>query len=472
MVFFLPGALFLASRIARRCSFPQEVFALTMDELESALSLPADDRPHFPWDAFCDLLDGISWHQIEPRLLSSEAGTGRDIAALKEQLCGAGQYFFDTDLHRKPLEILWLKLSVFESLCRWVSRVHERTQRPLLALDPAHVRIAIPDRGRSYVPVRWGGNLTVAALAGIDPPLVIDMPAEMARGLSVLPDDVSRLYAAPAVRGWPLGRTVAATALIQSADLIPDEEPHVVRGLLRIHVIADEIEGREFSERDVFRVILPLGAARSKEVCVWARKCETPERGVVLSGVTDAMSPELWKAFSQASQQVIGDARAVVYRSFPTSADVYSLGMLLLRALLGSDPHQWDRLQEAVPGLIDRLAPAVQGVDPSDRYTLHLRVREHLLEFGDLFTSRHVPEELWFDVLVLVLRAVSKIKGFSYSASAPEVAPFSTRSPVNELSWDVIRIAGRVRVELFEADSRDAAIRSACDRALAELGTG
>jgi hypothetical protein len=444
-----------------------------MDELESSLRVPAVDRPHLSWDAFCDLLDGVPWDQIELRLRGDGTGaaTDWDFTVLREQLCGSGQYFFDTDLLRKPCEILWLKLSLFATLCRWVSRVHEQTQRPLLALDPAHVLITVPDRGRNYVPVRWGGILTVRTSAEGTPPLFADMPSEMARGLSALPDDVNLLYAAPAVREWPLGREVAATALIQSADPIPDEDQHAIRGLVRVHLIADELVGREFSQQDVFRVILPLSTARSREVRLWARKVETPERGVVLSGVTDALSPELWELFLQASQQVMSDAGAVVYRTFPPSCDVYSLGMILLRALLGAEPHRWDRVREAVSGLIDGLTPAVQGAGPSDHYTLHLRVRERLLEFGDTFTSPDLPEEPWFEVLLLVLRAVSSIPGFSYGASAPGIAT-SRQSPLNELIRDVTHVAGLVRVELFEAEARDAAIWSASDRVLAELGTG
>jgi hypothetical protein len=334
------------------------------------------------------------------------------------------------------------------------------------------VLLTLPEQGSSYVPVRWGCTLTVQTSDEVPHLLFDDMPSEMASGLSAVPQDVDLCYASPSVREWPLGREVAATALIQSADPIPDEGETSIRGLVRVHVIADGIVAQAFSDHDVFRLILPLEMGQGTAVRVWARKVDVPERGIVLSGVTDVLSPEVWKAFEGASGHAMSDAHAVVYRTFPPSCDLYSLGMLLLRALLGSDVRRWERVTATIPALLEGLAPAVQGVEPSDFYVLHVRIRERLCEWQDLFLQPAISDDLWWDALTLALRALSTIPGFSYAVPLSSEARSSDNSGLDVLLEDVAHLARRARVELFEADDRDRTIRMACDRLLADLGTG
>lgn len=445
-----------------------------MGEHESLLSLPTVDCPSLSWDTFCDLLDGVPWDAVEPRLpLFKHAGSSSgDSWILREQLAGPGQYFFEANLSQQAHEIFWLKLSLFDRLCRRVASVHTQTRRPLLTLDPAHVLITLQELGSSYVPVRWGCGLTVQNSDEAPQLFIDDMPSEMASGLRAVSQDVDLCYASPSVREWPLGREVAATALIQSADPIPDEGGTSIRGLVRVHVIADGISAQSFSQHDVFRLILPLKIGKGNDVRVWSRKVDVPERGIVLSGVTDVLSPEIWKAFEGASGQAMSDARAVVYRTFPTSSDLYGLGMLLLRALLGSDVRQWERVTATIPALVEGLAPAVQGVEPSDFAVLHVRIRERLSERQDLFLQPDITDDLWWDALTLALRSLSTISGFSYAIPLSSEAHSSDNSAVKVLSQDVAHLARRARVELFEADERDRTIRTACDRLLADLGTG
>ncbi|MEP6935255.1 MAG: hypothetical protein ABI988_15180, partial [Nitrospirota bacterium] len=343
---------------------------------------------------------------------------------------------------------------------------------PLLTLDPAHILIALPEQGSSYVPVRWGCRLTVQSPDEAPHLLVDDMPPEMASGLSPALQDVDRCYVSPSVREWPLGREVAATALIQSADPIPEESETSIRGLIRVHVIADGIAAQAFSRHDVFRLVFPLKMKKGTDVRVWARKVDVPERGIVLSGVTDVLSPEIWKTFKGASGHAMSDARAVVYRSFPPSSDLYGLGMLLLRALLGSDVHRWERVTATLPSLLEGLAPAVQGVEPSDFSVLHVRIRERLCEWQYLFLKPDITDDLWWDALTLALRSLSTIPGFSYAVPPSGEAGVSDSSGVDVLSHDVAHLARRARVELFEADERDRTIRAACDHMLADLGVG
>jgi hypothetical protein len=445
-----------------------------MGERESLLRIPDIDHPCLSWDTFCDLLDGVPWSAIEARfpLFSRADKASGDSSSLREHLAGPGQYFFEANLAQQGIEIFWLKLSLFNQLCRQVASVHRLTRRPLLTLDPAHILIAPPEQGSSHLPVRWGCTMTIQSSDEVPNLPVDDMPQEMASVLPAVPQDVDQGYVSPSIRAWPLGREVAATALIQSADLIPEESETSIRGLVRVHVIADEVAAHEFSQHDVFRVLLPLKVKKGTEVRVWARKVDVPERGIVLSGVTDVLSPEIWKTFKGESGHAMSDARALVYRSFPTSSDLYSLGMLLLRALLGSDVRRWERVTATLPALLEGLAPAVQGVDPSDFSVLHVRIRERLCEQQDLFLLPDISHDLWWDALTVALRALSTIPGFSYAAPLSGQARSSDHSAVDLLLEDVAHLARRTRVELFEADERDRTIRAACDHMLADLGIG
>jgi hypothetical protein len=445
-----------------------------MGERESHLRFSDINRPCLSWDTFCDLLDGVPWSDVEPRLsFFRQAGqSSGDISLLREQLVGPGQYFFEANLAQQAHEIFWLKLSLFDQLCRQVASVHRLTRRPLLTLDPAHILIALPEQGSSHLPVRWGCALTIQSSDEVPHLPVDDMPQEMASVLHMIPLDIDQCYVSPSIRAWPLGREVAATALIQSADLIPEESETSIRGLVRVHVIADGVAAHEFSQHDVFRVLLPVKVKKGTEVRVWARKVDVPERGIVLSGVTDVLSPEIWKAFKGESGHAMSDARALVYRTFPLSSDLYGLGMLLLRALLGSDVRRWERVTAILPVLLEGLAPAVQGVEPSDFAVLHERIRERLCEQQDLFLRPDISEDLWWDALTLALRALSIIPGFGYGVGHSGEVCVPDSSVVDVLSLDVAHLARRTRVELFEADERDRTIRKACDRLMADLGIG
>jgi hypothetical protein len=111
-------------------------------------------------------------------------------------------------------------------------------------------------------------------------------------------------------------------------------------------------------------------------------------------------------------------------------------------------------------------------VEPSDFYVLHVRVRERLCEWHDLFLQPALSDDLWWDALTLALRALSTIPGFSYAVPLSSEARASDHSAVDVLLQDVAHLTRRARVELFEADDRDRTIRAACDRVLADLGTG
>lgn len=383
-------------------------------------------------------------------------------------LTSPGQYFFETNPQKRALEVFCVKLSLLSDLCVLIADEHERTHRSRGAIAPEQVLVRFPEHRAALLPTRWSASLSLAAGCDDTAFSVANMPEEMARNLTAMPTGVNPVYAAPLVRDWPLGRNMPVTALVQSADPIPDDDQANMKGLVRVHVIADGLSSRNFSERDVFRVSLPLNGGRCACVGLWARKVESAERGMIMSGTTDVVSLNSWELFARTAGDVRSSAEVAVYRAYSPAHDVYSCGMLLLRALLGSNESLWMRACDQFCSIVEGLDPIVQGVVEDDDYTLHLRVRDRLKESADCFEPEAVPEALWWDALVAVFRACSCIQGFSYACG---VVPYEP-SPARLLRGDLASLARRARAEIFESSERDAIILRVCDRAMDHLETG
>lgn len=383
-------------------------------------------------------------------------------------LTSPGQYFFETHPQKRALEVFCLKLSLMSNLCSLVADEHERHRRSRGVISPEQVLVRFPEHHAALLPTRWSALLCLAAGCDDTAFSVADMPEEMARNLTAMPAEVNLMYAAPSVRDWPLGRKVSVTALVQSADPIPDDDQVTMKGLVRVHVIADGLNSWDCSDRDVFRVSLPISGSREARVELWARKTEAPERGVIMSGTTDVVSLDSWKLFIRTVGDVRSFAEVAVYRAYSPAHDVYSCGMWLLRALLGSDESRWNRACDQLGSIIEGLEPIVQGIAEDDGHTIHLRVRDRLRESADCFEPGAVPEALWWDALVAVLHACSRIQGFSYASDAVLYEP----SPARLLERDLASLARRARTEIFEARERDAMILRVCDRAMDHFEAG
>jgi hypothetical protein len=120
--------------------------------------------------------------------------------------------------------------------------------------------------------------------------------------------------------------------------------------------------------------------------------------------------------------------------------------------------------------LLSSLPPAVQGIDVNDHYTIHTRVREIVQEQDHSFANEEVPDDLWWDGIVIALRAVSRISEFSYELLATPDESGRNESSLEPLLIDAAQLSTRAKIELFEADERDAAIARACHAALHQFG--
>ncbi len=438
-----------------------------MEELERAVIPPGIQSVSFSWDAFCNLLDDRPSNPSDSGSPVNNLASSIEPSSVRAHLVKSGQYFFPSHASRHSLEVFWLKLCLLESLCRQVAVVHRNTEHPLLRLDSQHVRVALPSNHDGYLPILWRGVVTSPCPLETTGVSAEDMPVEMEHMVSLAPTDTDPAYLSPLIREWPAGREVRGTALIESVDVIPGDDEHGAQGLIRLHFISDSIVAEDFSTRDVFGLTIPLS---SGTVRLWARKVESPERGIVLSGVTAMLSCQALQSLQHECHQVISRTVARIYRSHPPTSDIYSLGMLFLRALIGSDPTRWDAVVHLLPTLLNSLPPAVQGIDAGDAYTTHTRVREFLQEQDNLFLNSGIPDDLWWDGIVIALRALSRIPDFSYESLITRLESRSNEFSADLLLIDAAQLGKRAKIELFESDERDAAIAGACIAALHQFG--
>ncbi|MDH4079507.1 MAG: hypothetical protein OEU68_06810 [Nitrospira sp.] len=397
------------------------------------------------WDEFCGLLDG-SWRD-----------RSRSNAMVSDRC------FFEADPEKRLLEVWCLKVSGMHALCSNLADEHERIHSARGMIDPEQVIVQFPERRTSMLPMYWNATVSLVARESEHHVVFENMPAEMASSLTMLPASMNLAYVSPRVRDWPMGKMISVTALVQSIDPIPEDDPGHMRGLIRVHVIADGLQAEEFSDHDVFRLSLPIGEQRGRCMDLWARKIESPERGIIVTGRTDCLSLEEWKLVTGAVGTVRSSVEAAVYRAVSPADDVYSCGMLLLRALLGSDEQCWTRACEYLPSIVQGLEPVVQGLEEDDHYARYVRVKDRVSESTHCFKAEaQIPEAIWWDAVVAVLRACSTIQGFSYASEAATYDP----SPARGLARELEVLARRARTELFEADQRDAMILRVCEHAM------
>jgi len=434
--------------------------------MPSPLSQAPDSElaaPCLHWDKVCDLLGGADWSTIPEPVHS--------LPLFRATFSSGRQFLFQDEPGRLPLEQLWLKLSGFASLCRRVAEFYRLYQRPYLSLDPAHISGRVSDHSFTWLPARWLFAVELDVAKGAQSLVHETMPKEMARDIFVPSGDLDADYAAPVMRQWPMGRELPVTVLLRSIERIPDDtDEQLSRGLLRAHVFSETVSFVDCSEQDTFHLAIRLPGSGTAPVPLWARRVEKAERGLVVSGMTDPIPNATWTQLERAKQQVFSDTGASIYRAFHHASDLYSLGMLLFRGLLVHQTQSLEQVQQHIAGVLERLEPLVQGLNPDDHWTLFTRVSGRLKERSEVFLppSISIPESLWYEALICGLRLVPGIRGFSFCGSEGSTDHTPLPEALQGAMCAAECVAEQARVELFDAAARHRDLMRVCDRALAE----
>jgi hypothetical protein len=454
--------------------------AVTADRNESA-------APEFQWDELCDLLGGARWEEA----LARSQVKGLDDPARHSALSsltlarpGSSQLLFPHS--QNPLRCLWLKWSLFTSLCHELLARYKDLKRPHLGLNPRQILVHWTP-GTEASPAGPTFTLHVLDDSAASPLTCAGMPDEMARWLLTPRSPLPSAYAAPAIRDWPVGREVPVTVLIQSMDRLHDEAEGPVRGILRLQTISEAFSDARFSERDVFRLMLGVTNAECDRIAVWCRQIEASDSGIVVGGVTDPMPPAVWTRLEGASRQVFSDAKAAVYRALDPSCDLYSLGVLLAYGLLVNRRQDVGQVTHTLNQVVGGLDPLVTGLDPGDSASLFNRISARLNEVGHVFgkssvlfdeqhdTNGAIPDDVWYDALIVVLQLMSRVPQFSICSGQTCQHLKSLHADIESLTRVAEGIGQRIRIELFGREQRSRDMVQACQitrRWLAGLGAG
>ncbi len=441
--------------------------------------------PPLQWDIFCNLLGGADLTRACECVRTQDWRVDHEpqLQPLTPRFSTPHQFLFDEGSEPRLLEVLWLKWNLFLSLCRTVQTFYQDHRRPHLGLQPEGILVRFDEASAAWLPVRWQFSVGLLHSGEACPFHHEDMPVEMAQFLFAPTPHSSSCYVAPTVKEWPLGREETVTLLIRSLDRIQDDLESEARGLLRVHVISNVISDASFHEKDVFQLSFSGVEKGSRPVRLWARKVDSVERGIVVTGATLPLSLSDWTRLERSKDQVISDANVKIYRAFPHSCDLYSLGILLLSALLVNESQTLEQVEPIIRKVLNRLDPAVGGVDPEDRETLCKRISFLLSEEGGgfepsamWFDGGHsqarqatIPGDLWVEALIFALRLLSDVPGFGFSNGFGGSGSPHVSDVMDSVVQTGEQLGNRIQKELFEARDRSLVISKVCDRIRREL---
>jgi len=409
---------------------------------------------------------------VEPFRLFNRAAA--DPPAFRRLFSSTRQFLFSDDRQRYPLEVFWLKWNLFVGLCRRIQRIHSEHQRPLLNLQPAHLRIKMTEATEAFMPVRWGFSLDTSNLQLADRFIPPGLPADVPAHLFSPPPDAHPLYSPAPVGRQGLERGETATLLVRSTERMRDSPAGKVRGIVQAQLVSDHLKGSDYSSGDLFRVTPPLLEEEAGALRLWASKRASAERGVLLEGVTEPVSPAVWEQFEKARQKVFSRSEVVVYKSLHIPCDLYSLGMILFRTLLVNDRQEFDGVSPTIVRMSEQLGPISFSLQEQEKQFLSRRLRFYLRKEGELLSKRAVlyreqeresgcdaiPDDLWTEAL---------LSGFRLIQNRGEHPLDQMGRLMEPVAADAERLGGRIKLELFGSRERNREILEACDLIRKEL---
>lgn len=407
------------------------------------------------WDEWADFVGGRTEAELippsAPESLESETARRR-VEWLRETLPPTGRYLYGHDgTGVDAIEVLYLKMTAFRQLAAAVLAFYRATGQPHLDLQPGHVLLDSYGAGSS-LPALWTFEVRLHGLASAT--------KTSSFGVEVVVPPVEPMfpYAAPEILEFRL-------AARRPGDVYLSEIEPADAGLgVRVEGRLSDPNGLfpRPEEPDWIHITFPDEAlGLGIDALVAKRKPGVPASYEELTFVSEPV--ELDDAAVKRLRRSFGvrlpGARYKVYPRFGAPSDLHSLGVLLLRALAGGERTEFPLLLQAIQRAATAAARTKEG-DPVVRLKAALAgepVAETLLERSRVFWKDEdrvpgrpnaIPPLLFERAVLLALRLVTRITGFSIATAPGDFVPEDPTGRVEQALREVDEIVAELRALL------------------------
>jgi hypothetical protein len=468
------------------------------------------ERLDLRYDHAVQLMGGRALEEIEAALPYRDQPAALEIFSrrVKSALGGGRGLLYGDDTGLRGLEVLRAKLALFTDLCRAVRETH-RVVGPHLDLRPENVMTMVADHAPG-VPTLW--NLRAKVLgAGSAAPSFEGRPGFPADFFDA-PDDVDPVYSPPVLREYRESTKPIRVRALTVTGVERTPEGAVVRVEL-----AGAGTPLDLGEKDRVVATLETDDQALVDLALCLRpegRSETTRGQGKLTMVGDPLPLVDWQLNSL--KELVGipfhNVKCRVHRRLHVPCDLFALGTMLLQTLLETIPEAEvgegqgpAALREAALALVDRAVETARSDSPSGRPADHDTARVVLEILADeddswramppearagrkppwfarenVFYDRRtrddsaaetIPRDLFHDAVLIALKLVSRVRGFSYAADESDYDPAAPYAKLDAVLRDLDRLNEKVRSQMFGAARLNRDVNRAIQEIRSSSGT-
>ncbi|HTO88035.1 MAG TPA: hypothetical protein VMR54_10985 [Thermoanaerobaculia bacterium] len=398
------------------------------------------------------------------------------------ELASEGRLLFGGDgSGMDAVEIFFLKLTAFRQIVGGLLAYCRHTARPHLDLHPRHALFDLSAAGEG-LPSAWTFRARIHGLSSAARSERLAGAADVV----VPPRNALAPYAPPEALEFHL--TASRPAQLVLSELEAVSPGRDAAGGWRLHGRLSDPYGMypEPSNRDWILVTLDNEALGLSALTFVSRRDPRvqgdPREAQFISepvALEELAAQRLRKSFGVR----IPGARYKIYADFGAPSDLYSLGMILLRLLLGNDAQDARGIQAAVERVGKRLGAAGETtlssvlagpgaaalLERDPELAAAFRKANVFYQALDRESERPnaIPDVLWKRALLLGLRLATRLPGFSVCASPADYDDLHPTEKIERLGNEVELLAAEARGLLFGRQGANLEIQ----QVLAELLT-